>query len=131
MEKKMRKGYIGVVAVLGLLLALALGLTLGGSAGGVTGGVTASGTAADKITITIADATADFGTTMDAACTAAGSSDTVTGYDGSSGNEGCAYAWKAAGSGLSVTVKSNKTWNGTIVATENAGTATGLTIAGG
>ena len=32
---------------------------------------------------------------------------------------------------MNVTVKSNKVWNGTVVATENAGTSASLTIASG
>ena len=96
------------------------------------GAVTASGQNNAKITITIGDASADFGTNLDPEGTDSNSTpDTVLDYQGSTGNEGSYYVWKAGGTGLSIGVKSNKVWNGTYEATENGGTATSMTIAGG
>jgi hypothetical protein len=55
----------------------------------------------------------------------------VVNYPGTTGNQGSYYVWKSSGSGLTVTVKSNKVWNGTIAASENSGTASSMTIASG
>ena len=96
-----------------------------------TGGVSASGTNNAKITVTIADGTSDFGTNLDPEGTDSNSSDTVADQQGSTGNQGSYYVWSAAGSGLSVEVKSNKVWSGTVEASENAGTSTSMSISGG
>ena len=109
-----------------LMLVLVMNTSL---AGAVTGGVTASGTNNAKITISIADATADFGTNLDPAGTASDSGDTVADVQGSSGDQGSYYVWKSGG--MDVTVKSNKVWNGTLAATENGGTSSSITIASG
>jgi hypothetical protein len=96
------------------------------------GNVTASGTNNAKISITIGDGSADFGTNLDPEGTNSSSADTVLDYQGSTGNQGSYYVWKStSGTGLSIEVKSNKVWNGTYQAAENIGTATSMTIAGG
>ena len=47
-------------------------------------------------------------------------------YNGSSGNEGCAYVWDA----FTATIRSNKPWTGTIAGTDVAPTS-GITLASG
>jgi hypothetical protein len=123
---KMAMG-LGVAVVAGVLVAVAAI-----PAGAASGGVSASGTNNANITITLSDSTADFGTNLDPSGTASNSSDTVVARVGSTGNEGAYYEWKAnGGSGLTVTVKSNKTWNGTVQASENSGTSSSMTVASG
>ncbi len=119
--------------VLGAMLVAALVLTAlpVNPAWAVGGNVTASGQNNAKISITIDDGSANFGANLDPEGTDSDSSpDTVLDYQGSTGNEGSYYVWKAAGTGLSIEVKSNKVWNGTYQATENGGTAASMTIAG-
>ena len=115
---------IAIFGILTLTWALNVGLT-----SAETGGVSASGTNNAKLTVTIADATADFGSNMDPSGLDSTSTDTVTDVQGSTGNQGSYYVWKSGG--MDVTVQSNKVWNGTVVATENAGTSASLTIASG
>ena len=117
---------VGVAGGLGLLMVASTGL-----AAAETGGVSASGTNNAKMTVTISDATSDFGTSLDPNGTDSNSSDTVLDYQGSTGNQGTYYVWKSAGAGVDVTVKSNKVWSGTVDAAENAGTSTTMTIASG
>ena len=122
-----------ILSVVGIVVAVVIVLTrLGvGVAGAATGQVSASATNNAKITVTVTDASSDFGTNLDPEGTDSASTDTVLDYQGSTGSQGSYYAWKAAGSGLDVEVKSNKVWSGTVVATENTGTATSMTIASG
>ena len=100
--------------------------------GAETGGVSASGTNNAKMTVTIGDSSSDFGTNLDPEGTNSTSTDTVLDYQGSSGNEGSYYVWKAdGGTGLTVGVKSNKVWSGTAQASENGGTSSSMTVASG
>jgi hypothetical protein len=115
-----------LIALGTLVSALALNVSL---AGAEVGGVTASGTNNAKITVTIADASADFGSNLDPSGIDSNSSDTALDYQGSSGNQGSFYVWKSGG--MAVSVKSNKVWNGTVQAAENIGTSTSMSIASG
>ncbi|MBI4336595.1 MAG: hypothetical protein HY683_02025 [Chloroflexi bacterium] len=119
-----------VLAAAVVMLALLVALSAA-RVGAEQGGVSASAEGQAKITITISDGTSDFGTNLDPTCPASNSTDTVDGLAGSSGNQGCYYAWKSGGSGMTVTVKSNKTWNGTVLASENTGTSASITVASG
>lgn len=81
------------------------------------------------ITITITDSTADFGTNLTPGGTVSSSTDVVASYTDSAG---AYYVWKAAGgSGLLITVDSNKAWGGSVLASENSGTSASMTIASG
>ena len=64
---------IGILGILTLTWALNVGLT-----NAETGGVSASGTNNAKLTVTIADSTADFGSNMDPSGLDSTSIDTVT-----------------------------------------------------
>jgi len=94
-----------------------------------TQAVVASGTNIAKITVSVDDTSATFGTNLDPSGTDSNSIDTVLDYQGSSGNQGSYYMWSV--SGVAVAVKSNKVWNGTLSATENGGTATSMTVLSG
>jgi len=118
---------LGIAVVVGILVAV-MALPAGAASGGVSG----SGTNNAKITITLSDTTADFGTNLDPSGAASNSGDVVESNVGSSGNEGAYYEWKASGgTGLTIEVKSNKAWDGTVQATENSGTSSSMTIASG
>ena len=113
----------GIVAFVVGTLAIALAGTIYAQE---SGGVTASGTANAKITISLTDASMALGT-PDPTCE--GLSDgTTTGeftvYNGTTGNEGCSYVWDS----LTVTVKSNKPWTGTIAGSDGSPTS-GVTVA--
>ena len=123
----MKKQVLAVIGI-GSLVAGGLLASISG-AGAVTEAVTASGTNNAKITIAISDATAAFGTTLTPDGVASDSSDTVDAY--TDATNGSYYKWSAAGSGVGITVKSNKVWDGTIEASENAGTSGDITVAGG
>ena len=89
-------------------------------------GVTASGTANAKIAISLTNATMALGT-PDPTCEALSDGSTTgefTVYNGATGNEGCSYVWDA----LTVTVKSNKPWTGTIAGSDGSPTS-GVTVA--
>ena len=91
-------------------------------------GVSASGTSGAKITISLTDPTMALGT-PDPTCE--GFADgTVTGeftvYSGATGNQGCTYVWGA----LTVTVKSNRPWSGTLAGADGTPTS-GVTVANG
>jgi hypothetical protein len=79
----------------------------------------------------VSDSTADFGTNLDPEGPNSNSGDSVLDYQSSVGNQGSYYVWRASGSGLTVTVKSNQPWNGTVAASENSGTATSMSVASG
>ncbi|MFQ5875704.1 MAG: hypothetical protein ACE5JL_18150, partial [Dehalococcoidia bacterium] len=83
------------------------------------------------ITIVISDDSAAFGTNLDPEGPNSNSGDSVLDYQSSVGNQGSYYVWRASGSGLTVTVKSNRPWDGTVAASENSGTATSMSIASG
>ena len=80
------------------------------------------------ITLTLTDPTLALGS-PDPNCQGNPSGTTVgefTVYVGSTGNQGCAYAWD----GITVTVKSNAAWSGTIVGADQAPTSD-ITVANG
>ena len=96
------------IAVIGLTAVIAAGVVALASSASAqqSGGVAASGAANAKITITLTDATMALGT-PDPACEGNTDGTTVgefTVYNGSTGNEGCAYVW----ADLTVRIKSNK-----------------------
>ena len=102
------------VASYGLMLVVvgALLTLLVSSVHAQTGAVSASGTLNAKITITLTDPTMALGT-PDPTCeglTDGSTSGEFTVYNGTTGNQGCAYVW----GGLQVRVKSNRAWTGTI-----------------
>ena len=108
----------GILAVVVGTLAMALAGTVYAQE---ASGVSASGTANAKITLSLTDASMALGT-PDPTCE--GLSDgTTTGeftvYNGSTGNEGCSYVWDS----LTVTVKSNKPWTGTIAGSDGSPTS--------
>jgi hypothetical protein len=111
---------VAVVAVATVIPAMA-----------VSGNVTVSGTNNAKITISVEDTSAAFGTNLDPSGPDSNSSDSVVDFQGTTGNQGSYYVWKAGGSGNTITVKSNKSWNGTVAASENTGTSTSMTVASG
>jgi len=117
----------------GLALIMTLGLFVGpvATARAESGTVGVEATSNAKITITINDATGNFGTTLEPEGETSNSTE-VVGIAGTSGNQGSYYVWKSStGTGLKVTVKSNKAWNGTIAASVNTGGASSMTIASG
>ncbi|MBI4337968.1 MAG: hypothetical protein HY683_09110 [Chloroflexi bacterium] len=98
----------------------------------VQSSVTNTTTAPATIRISISDATADFGSNLDPSGPASNSADTVLAAVSGTGTQGTYYVWKSAsGTGMAVTVKSNKPWDGTLSAAENAGTSPTLTVASG
>jgi hypothetical protein len=118
------------IAIAGVLL-VALALAIPARAAQGTGSVTVRATNNAAITIAISDGTADFGTNIDPLGTDSNSSDTrqVVDFQDPSGSY---YVWRSnSGSGLTVTVRSNKPWTGTVIASENAGTARSMTIESG
>ena len=129
-SRSLRLGYGVLLAALGALLVMVvLGLPFR-TAEAEQGVISVSAANAGSFTMTISDATAEFGTNLDPDCTASNSTDSVLGYLGSTGDEGCGYVWRSAGAGVNIEVLSNSTWNGWVDATENGGTS-GLTIASG
>ena len=118
-----------------LLLIVGLGLAASQiGSGGVsaeTAVVSIAGTNNASLTIKIADATADLGSNLDPDGTDSNSVDIVFDYQGSAGNQGTYYIWKSGGAGNTIEVRSNKAWSGALVATENSGTATSMTILSG
>ena len=114
-----------------LLLAAVLLFTPLSTASAETQVIVASGTNVAKITVSIDDTSAAFGTNLDPGGTNSNSIDTVVDYQGAFGNQGSYYVWGASGSGATIAVKSNKVWSGTLDATENGGTASSMTILSG
>ena len=127
-KNTIKKATVALAAT--LVIALVTVLTVL-PATAATGNVSVSGTNNAKITITIADSSSDFGTNLDPSGPDSNSPDSVSDYQGSSGNQGSYYVWKAAGSGNLITIKSNKAWNGMVAATENSGSSSSMTIASG
>ena len=129
-----RIGIVGLgILAMGLVGLFALLTT--SSAGAVADTVAATGTNNAKITLTLSGDsgdTADMGTALDPDGSTASSTDTVTAYVEPTGDIGAYYAWEGSGgSGLTVKVKSNKVWDGSVGASENSGTAGQITIANG
>jgi len=121
----------GVVSLLAVLLAVTSVLATAAPAQAAQGTVTVTATVNAAITISLSKSSAPFGTTLEPGGTDSNSGDTVVDFQSSSSNQGSYYVWKADGSGMTVTVQSNKTWNGTIAASENSGTSSSMTIASG
>ena len=93
-----------------------------------TGSVSISATNNAKLTMMIGGSSANFGASLDP--TGAGASGQVSATAaGTTGDQGVYYVWTP--STPLVTVKSNRTWNGTVQATENTGTATSLSVSTG
>jgi hypothetical protein len=109
-----------------LLAALSLA-TLAAPASADSGAVTVTATNNAKLTMTIGTPSAHFGSALDP--TGAGTAGQVSATAPGSGDQGVYYVWSP--SGALVTVKSNKTWNGTVQASENSGSATSLSVASG
>jgi len=93
-----------------------------------SGNVTVTGTNTAKITIEISDSTAAYGVSL--APDGSGAAGEISSVTSSTGSEGAYYIWTPSSLPV-VRVKSNKTWNGTMAASENAGTSTSMTIASG
>jgi hypothetical protein len=93
-----------------------------------TGTIAVSATNNAKLTMTIGTSSANFGASLDP--TGAGASGQASATAPStSGDQGVYYVWSP--SAPLVTVKSNKTWNGSMQATENTGSAASLSLASG
>ena len=114
------------LATLAALVAL-LGLAAPASAQ-TSGTVTVSGTNTAKMTISIGDTSAAYGTSLGP--DGSGTGGEISSVTGSSGNQGAYYIWTPA-TVPNVTVRSNTVWNGTVSATETTGTSTSMTIASG
>ncbi|MDI7276381.1 MAG: hypothetical protein QME94_10405 [Anaerolineae bacterium] len=104
---------------LATIVALALALIVAVPAQADTATVTVTAVLLDKFSLSISTPTADFGNVEPEGAPA--------GYN--LADVGSFYVWDNGGSGLVVTVKSNRIWNGTFSAAESTGTS-GLTIAG-
>ena len=126
---------VGVLSIVTLFFAPMATLLFAPSVGAVADTVAATGTNNAKITIGLSGDsgdTADMGTALDPDASTASSTDTVTAYAEPTGDVGAYYAWEGSGgSGLTVKVKSNKVWDGSVGASENSGTAGQITIANG
>lgn len=112
-------------------LILSLAAAIPASAGQGSGSVSVEATNNAAITLSISDGTADFGSNIDPLGTKSNSSDTdqVHGYADVPGSY---YVWRSdSGNGLTVTVKSNKSWTGTVTASGNRGTSDSMSIESG
>lgn len=96
-----------------------------------TGTVTVSGTDVAKLTVSISSTNAAFGSSLTPDGAAVGGAISATSV-GTTGNQGVYYVWTPPTTPL-ITVKSNKVWNGTVYASENAGggASATLTVASG
>jgi hypothetical protein len=118
---------IGTTALMATIIAVILTAT----AGAASGNVNVSGTNNAKISVSISDLTADFGT-FDPTGSISSGDEVDDSLTSSSGNQGVCLLWSALGAtGVEVRVHSNKPWTGTLAATENGGTSTSLTLANG
>ncbi len=118
------------VAITSALL-LTLVATMSARAEQGAGSVTVEATNNAAITLSISDGTADFGSNIDPMGTKSNSSDAnqVVDYQESGGSY---YVWRSdSGNGLTVTVKSNKSWTGTVEASKNKGTSDSMSIESG
>ena len=119
-----------VLAVTGVLLAT-LAIAVPVSAGPGSGSVTVQATNNAAITLSVSDGTADFGSNLDPLGTDSNSSDTGQVKDFQDAN-GSYYLWRSAGgNGLTVTVKSNTSWTGSVAASPNTGSARSMSIQSG
>ena len=117
------KMHVPAYGLLGIVLALALVLTvaLAGSvsAEGDDGSYSVSGTSNPQIILTLGTSSVDL-TGVDPTCASVGG---TTANAGSTGNEGCAYAWT-----ISVQVQSNRAWTGTLTGDDNGQTTSDLRV---
>ncbi|MBI2872639.1 MAG: hypothetical protein HYY00_05555 [Chloroflexi bacterium] len=120
--KRYMVAVLGVMALMAVLVVAAVS-----TASGETAGVSATATNNAKITISVNDSGADFGTNLDPTGPASDSADGVTAH--TSAGVGAFYEWKTGG--MSVTVSSNKLWDGSVTASTSTGTSASMTIASG
>jgi hypothetical protein len=110
-------------------LAIALGLSASlltmGNALALDGTVTVTATNTTRLSLTIQDNSAAFGAGIGPDGTGTGGE--ISSVLGTSGNEGAYYIWSPS-STPNITVKSNKTWTGTVLASENNGVGASSTI---
>lgn len=115
----------GVIAVPLLIAALPASADPG------SGSVSVQATNNSAITLSVSDGSADFGSNLDPLGTDSNSSDRgqVSDFQSDSGSY---YVWRSGGgNGVVVTVKSNKSWTGSVSASPNTGTSRSLTIESG
>ena len=95
--------------------------------------MTASAANNAALTVTLQDATAEFGSNLDPKGTDSNSTETVVDYQGDTGNQGSYYVWAPDQSGNIIQVSSNKVWSAYIGASENTGFGASetMTIASG
>lgn len=119
-----------LLASVGLLLPL-LVISSTSTAGQGTGSIKVEARNNAAITLSVSDGTADFGANLDPLGTKSDSSDTnqVESFLGSGGSY---YVWRSGtGNGLTVSVKSNVPWTGTVVASDNVGSSESMTVKSG
>lgn len=80
------------------------------------------------LTIVMSDATADLGTNLDPDGTDSNSVDLVYDYQGATGDQGTYYVWNPGDIGNKIEVRSNRVWNGSVMATENSGPGASQTM---
>lgn len=144
MEKRSRQGqrpirlsrgvtfFLALLALFAVILLIAPDPFSVAEAQGASGSVTVTGTNNAKITIVITDSTAVFGTSLAPDGTGTGGEIISEVSPNTTTTEGAYYIWSPTSApGPTVIVRSNKTWNSTIEASENAGTATSMTISSG
>jgi len=114
-----------------VLMATTIAVILTATAGAAAGNVSVSGTNNAKISVSISDLTANFGT-FDPTGSVSGGDEVDDTLTSTSGNQGVCLLWEAVGSsGVEVKVHSNKPWTGSVAATENGGTSSSLTLDNG
>src|SRR5690554_4998160 len=115
---RVSKGIRRATVIIGAsVLALAFAIPV--SADPDSGSVTVRATNNAAITLSVSDHTADFGTNLDPLGTNSNSSDFNQVQDFQEAN-GSYYVWRSnSGNGLLITVKSNKSWTGTVTASPN------------
>ena len=121
MASRYARRSFGLVGIWVLLAAAALAAGVSVVHAQETGGVAASGTLNAKLTLTLGDTSMALGT-PDPDCEGNTDGATVgefTVYNGATGNQGCSYLWN----GISVRVKSNKAWTGTIDGSDGSPTS--------
>ena len=115
-------------AVVAGSILLALGIAIPVSANQGAGSVSVQATNNAAITLSISDDTAYFGSTIDPMGTNSNSSD-ANQVRALVDTPGSYYVWRSSGgNGLTVTVKSNTSWVGTMSASENDGGSRSMTI---